>query len=330
MKRGYMCWDQTLLSAAALERRRGRLISLMRDEALDALVIYGDVNNADELVDCSNYGPYWCNCAALLTAAGDYWLVTGHNARVNPWLQEMTGLPEERIVPAGMKVPEKAALQLNSLLSGGIVGLIGKYTPAVLARSITDKGFSLRYLGDFADALLDERDEAQHSTVEKGHALMEAAIQAALESCEGLSVKQCCAELEYAIRSAGAMDVVLLADTGGGFAPPEEEKAQRWSLYANIQYLGAWLSFAFPMGGGAQALYARLDERAGTLRPGPVPLAGKLHTRILSDSLSSLNREGENLREGQLISLCDQGDPGEYVQKMYRVTAQGAIPLGTR
>lgn len=324
-----MCWDQTLLSAEALEGRRARLLSLMREEGLDALVVYGDVNNADELVDCSNYGPYWCNCAALLTAVGDYWLVTGHNARVNPWLHEMTGLPEEKIVPAGMKVADKTALQLKSLLPGGTVGLIGKYTPAALARAITEAGFALRYLGEAADALLDERDEAQHRTVEQGHALMEQAIGAALEGCAGESVKQCCAALEYAIRSAGAMDVVLLADTGSGFMLPEETKAERWNLYANVQYLGAWLSFAFPMGGG-QDLYDRLDERAAQLRPGPVPAEGMLHTRILSDSLSSLNREGEKLREGQFISLCARGEQGEYVQKMYRVTAQGALPLGTR
>lgn len=330
MKRGYMNWDRALLPEPALLQRRDRLFRLLREKNLDALVVYGDVINADELVDCSNYGPYWCNCVAVLTAGGDYQLVTGHNARVNPWLQEMTGLPDEKIRPAGMKVPAKTAELLKELLPGGTVGLIGKYTPATMGRALADAGFAVCYLGADSDALLARRDQAYRDTVRKGHEMMEAALEGALAESQGMDIRQSCARIEYALRSAGAMDVVLYAGTGDGrFSLPQDQQADCWNLYINVQYLGVWLCFACPVG-AAEAAYAALDQQAARLNPGVVPEGCGIHTSVLSDSISSLNQPGTRLAEGQVFSLYQTGGQGAYTEKMYCMTANGAIPLGKR
>lgn len=330
MKRGYMSWDRELLPEPILNQRRETLFRLLREKNLDALVVYGDVINADELVDCSNYGPYWCNCVAVLTPGGDYQLVTGHNARVNPWLMEMTGLPDEKIRPAGMKVPAKTAELLKELLPGGTVGLMGKYTPATMGKALTDAGFSLCYLGENSDAILARRDQAYRDTVQKGHEIMEAALEAALLDAQGMDIRQSCARVEYALRSAGAMDVVLYAGTGdGSFALPQDEKPDCWNLYVNVQYLGVWLCFACPVG-AAEADYPALDQQAAQLKPGAIPEGCGVHTSVLSDSISSLNQQGTGLGEGQIFSLYQTSGQGAYTEKMYCMTAKGAIPLGKR
>ena len=48
MKRGYMNWDRALLPEPALLQRRDKLFRLLREKNLDALVVYGDVINADD------------------------------------------------------------------------------------------------------------------------------------------------------------------------------------------------------------------------------------------------------------------------------------------
>lgn len=330
MKRGYMNWDQELLPESALYQRRDKLFRLLREKELDALVVYGDVINADELVDCSNYGPYWCNCAAVLTAKGDYQLVTGHNARVNPWLMEMTGLPDEKIRPAGMKVPAKTAELLKELLPGGTVGLVGKYTPAGMGKALADARFAVCYLGADSDELLAQRDQAYRDTVYKGHEIMEAALESGLSESQGMDIRQSCAKVEYALRSAGAMDVVLYAGTGGGsFTLPLEQQATCWNLYINVQYLGVWLCFACPVGASA-ASYDILDQQAAHLSPGIIPEGIGVHTSVLSDSISSLNQIGSSLAEGQIFSLFETTEQGAYTEKMYCMTANGALPLGKR
>lgn len=248
MKRGYMDWDQALLPPQALEYRRATLARQLRREGLDAAVIYGGVNAADELIDFSNYGPYWCNTAAIITAGGRYHLVTGHNARVNPWICQITGVDESQITPAGMKVPQRTAEVLRTLLpQGGSVGLVGKYTLADSAAALRAAGFSVTSIDRFTSGLLDARDDAYRAVVDKGHRLMEDALLRVLDGAAGGgSVKQLCAEIEYALRSAGAMDVVLLASARGagvllppGGVPGALESLRQRAVFGPVA--GVWL-----------------------------------------------------------------------------------------
>lgn len=333
-----MDWDQALLPPQALEYRRACLAKQLRRDGLDAAVIYGDVNAADELIDLSNYGPYWCNTAAIVTADGQYRLVTGHNARVNPWICRITGTDESQITPAGMKVPQRTAEVLRGLLpQGGQVGLVGKYTLADADAALRAAGFSTIPMDRYADGLLDARDSAYHAVVDKGHRLMEQAIQGVLTAApQGGSVKQLCAGLEYALRSAGAMDVVLLACARGlEFSFPQEERRERWNLFVNVQYLGQWLVFACPVGAPRAGLDAALDTAARQLKPGCPPEAAvdgfdiQVRSRVLSDHISSLNRPGAALAQGQVfaVSAYDRA-AGTYAEKMFRMGGDGPAPLG--
>ena len=339
MKRGYMDWDKSLLPLERLAARRDLLVRQLREENLDAVVVYGDVYAADELIELTNYGPYWCNTAAVLTSAGALHLVTGHNARVNPWICQMTGIKEDQITPAGMKVPQKTAQVLRQMFPDGAkIGIVGKYTLSRSVEALRDAGFSVTYLDSFTDGLLDLRDPAYLATVEKGHRLMEAALNRALQAVpEDATIQRFCAEVEYALRSSGAMDVVLLAATEGcAFSVPKPEQARQWNLFLNVQYLGEWLVFAFPVGGD-ERIYDAVDRAAAQLEVGGDPSAEvegyeiSVKARVLSDQISSLNHSGTFLARHQVISISVQDrSGGGYAEKMYRMEDTGAIALGER
>ena len=333
MKRGYMNWDKELLPVETLKKRRESITSLIRRNNMDAALIYGDVINADELIEATNYGPYWCNTVAILTASGEYCLVTGHNARVNPWLSEMTGLPEEKLFPAGMKVPAKTAEVLKSLLpEGSSIGIIGKYTLANLESAVKKAGFLTSFICSETDEMLALRDDAYRNTVIKGHEIMELAINTAVKDSLGKTIKQICADIEYAVRKAGAMDVYLFAaENGCAFTIPTEVTAERWNIYLNIQYLGEWLTFAFPVIEGRETDYSVIDSIVSKLDQKALPNNVQIHNRVLSDSFSTLNDMADSsLPVGNVFSVCLHGEDGSYFEKMYVKTDNGAKELGKR
>ena len=119
MKRGYMDWVKELLPETALEKRRADILSAALGNGFDAVIIYGDVYDADELSWWCNYAPYWCNSALILDRNGSKALVTGHNYRVNPWISELTGFAQEELIPAGPRVPVKVAEYMTGLRPDG-------------------------------------------------------------------------------------------------------------------------------------------------------------------------------------------------------------------
>lgn len=338
MKRGYMDWNKTLLPQEALVSRRDALSRELKEAGIACAVVYGDVNAADELIDYTNYGPYWCNTAAIITAEGGYHLVTGHNARVNPWICQITGVEESQITPAGMKVPQKTAEILKTMLPAGAkVGIVGKYTMADAVKALREAGFEVVSLAAYTDGLMQLRDESYRGIVTKGHEIMESAIEKTLARAgEFPTVKQFCAALEYALRSSGAMDVVVLASVDGcAFSLPYEERAECWNLFVNVQYLGQWLVFALPVGGNRSALDGALEEARRQLKTGGVPEAHvegfeiTVKTHVLSDQISSLNVNSPFLAKDQVVTIAAfQKETGIYGEKMYCLNTEEAAAFG--
>lgn len=84
-----------------------------------------------------------------------------------------------------------------------------------------------------------------------------------------------------------------------------------------------------PMGGGGAELLASMDKTAQSLAAGAACPDAELYGSVLSDNLSSLNREERALELGQVLSLICEKD-GACAEKMYEMTASGAVGLGKR
>lgn len=342
MKRGYMDWKQDLLPEDALKLRQKEFISGFQEKNIDAAVIYADVASADEMQYLTNLGPYWSNASALFFKDGRVRLVTGLSARVNPWITKITGIDGSDITSAGPNLSTKIAEVLKEQLGDtGVIGLTGQYFPQKIVEALEKAGFKTVAYQKPRDEQLVLRDDAYLNTVKEGIDLMKKAITEVLENPEinNMTRKRVAAEIEYACRKAGAMDILILnGDENLIFNQPQELLANEtpWTLYVLVQYLGEWIVLARNMNKqySKQAEAAR-DKAALKLTPGEKQLkwdkdgySFAICTKILSDHLSWQGPQSAVLVEKQIVSLMVKDKKrGIFLEDMYQVSAEGGQHL---
>lgn len=343
MKRGFMDRNLEFLPPELLKERRRRFIAGFKEKNIDAAVIYGDVASADELQYLTNLGPYWANATAIIFKDGTTLFVTGLSARVDKWVAMITGADLEAVIAAGPKLNTKVAAVLKEKLGGtGTIGITGPYFPAEMWAAIEETGFKTVFYNHLPDEQLTVRDEAYQAMLSKGIGLMNKAISKVLTdpAIYALTKKRIAAEVEYACRTAGAMDVlVLTGDEHLIFGHPAEVTDQNsWTLYVQVQYLGEWFAIARNMkpGHSTQALAAR-DQAAKELKPGLDQFSWEkggynfsVCTKVLSDHISYQNTDNHSLNEDQIVSFkVEEKDKGVYLEDMFLVTAEGGQLLTT-
>lgn len=337
-----MDWNKELLPAKALEERRGTLMAIAKEQGIAAVIVYGDVYSSDELSYYMNYAPYWCNSAAVFTSDGDAYMVTGHNDRVNPWISELTGLPIEKLLASGFRVPQRLADSLKTKYpEGARIGLVGKYVLGAVEKKLTESGFEVIAMDDMVVPALNQADESYVKTVKKAMEIINGAVAEGISvmNTKDVSQKVVCAEIEYYARKNGAMDVILYtSEDGCAFSLPEAAEAGSgvWNVYVLMQYLGVWVSYGLTMGTDqrqAQDVREVLRKAAETIVPGKVIAAADgykitVKSRMLSDTISSLNTVSEAVAENQVISIgALEESKGGYTERMFLVTKQGAVAL---
>lgn len=337
MKRGYMDWDKNLLPLSALEKRRQALMEAAAKAGAKAVVIYGDVYSADELSYYVNYTPYWCNSAAVVTEHEVY-MVTGHNNRVNPWIHTLTGIEEEKLLASGFKVPARTAQSLKERFpQGGRIGVIGTYVMADLAAALVEQGFELVVMDDIKTELLQTADEPYRETAAKAVGILRHAFeQGGKEYAQGGNSKTVAAEIEYAARKNGAMDIVLYVSHRGkefGLPVTLEDAKGRWAVYGLMQYLGVWVSLTKTFGIYTNETDSQLEAVAVELVPGAEMPHGTGSVEVTlrhvaSDTVSDLNQSVWEIAEGQVLSVeVFDKESGIYCSNMYRITDKGAVVL---
>jgi Xaa-Pro aminopeptidase len=337
MKRGFMDRNLQFLPPELLKQRREKFSAGFKEYGIDAAVIYGDVASADELQYLTNLGPYWANATAVILKDGTTFFVTGLSARVDQWVAMITGSGLDSIIAAGPKLNTKVAAVLKEKLGAtGTIGITGKYFPAEMSGAIEKAGFKTVFYNSIPDEQLTVRDQAYQAMLLEGIGLMNKAVSAVLNNpaTYELTKKRIAAEVEYACRTAGAMDVIILSgDDQLVFGHPEEVADQNsWTLYVQIQYLGEWFAVARNMkhGNSVQALTVR-DQAAKELKPGLDQLSWNqdgynfsVCTKVLSDHISYQNENNSVLKENQIVSLkVEAKNEGIYLEDMFRITAQG-------
>lgn len=342
MKRGYMDWNQVLLPQEELLKRQAEFTKKFAALNIDAAVVYGDVASADELLYLTNLGPYFFYVAGIFFKDGRVRLVTGLSARVNPWIAKMTGLDNNNIIAAGPKFNARIAEVLQEELGGtGVIGLAGKYLPQDLEKSLAGAGFKLLAYQEPINEQLLKRDASYLATLKQGTEIMKSTVRKVLENpeIEKMTRKRIATEVEYACRTAGAMDItVLTGDEKLIFDQPQEilDNSKPWTLYLQIQYLGEWLVVAKNIAGGTgEDIKAARDKAVLALKPGSLKLAWddegysyKVNTKVVSDHLFEQDQASSVLNEDQVVSLTVMDKKrGQYLKEMYRVSPKGGLQL---
>lgn len=87
MKNGLIIWDHNEVPDDEIRARIGMIQKRMREENMDALVIFGDVNEAGAVSYFSNFAPYWFSTALILGQTGEGLMTTAMAQRTKPWIQ---------------------------------------------------------------------------------------------------------------------------------------------------------------------------------------------------------------------------------------------------
>lgn len=338
MKRGYMDWVKELLPETALEKRRADILSAALGNGFDAVIIYGDVYDADELSWWCNYAPYWCNSALILDRNGSKALVTGHNYRVNPWISELTGFAQEELIPAGPRVPVKVAEYMTGLRpDGGKIATISKYFPESIKKALEHKGFTVASMDAAAEQQIVRGDRSERALLKKAADILNSAIESGMSvyAKKKLNKKELCAEIEYAARKNGAMDIFIYTsdrDCKFRLALDGESADGAWNIYVIMQYLGVWVSRGLTV--GVPDTSAELDALAALIKPGKRLTLKKdgftvgIRSRTGADMVSSICVGHEVAEAGNIISVYMlDNSTGTYCEKNYYIGERGAAAL---
>jgi hypothetical protein len=317
MKRGFMDRNAEYLPDELLLARRKVFAKNFSEMDLQAAVIYGDVAYADELQFLTNLGPYWSNAVAIIYPDGNLEFVTGLSARVDFWVSMISGVGTEKIIAAGPNLSKKVVATLAERFpQKGNIGMTGAYFPNEMMQSMIKEGFTpIFYQKEIAEQQR-FRDEAYQKMLLKGITLMNPVLEKVINDskCENMSRTMTLANIEYACRTAGAMDTLILhGDENLIFDRTIQSDFQKqpWTLYVQIQYLGEWFCVARNMKDQwSDHVIDFRNKLLKKIKPGLQIMNWeedgyqiRICDQILSDHIHYQNSEKANIKSDQILNL---------------------------
>ena len=142
-------WLELPMPVAEFEGRIARLQAAMGRERLDALVVYGGLNDQHNVRYLTNFKTWWGDAIAVVPAAGEPILVTNsifhgepmHSNVQTVWLRDLRITPHPHSTKDPKNVADMAADVLREKgVAAGTIGLVGHLTiPAYLDRQLAQR-----------------------------------------------------------------------------------------------------------------------------------------------------------------------------------------------
>jgi hypothetical protein len=337
MKRGFVERNSSLAPDELLVSRRKKLAEKFGALGVEAAIVYGDVADADELHYFVNLAPYWGSATSIINSDGKQALVTGMTARVNFWVAMMSGMDKEDVIGAGPNVNKALVKYLREHFpEGAAIGIVGDYFPADMLNAIEAGGYKGVWMTAAAREISSAQDAGFRETLVKGIDLMSKAVPKTLEGAktDGRTMRIIAADVEYACRTAGAMDAVLLAGDGTlkFFKAPDRVCKEPWTLFILLQYLGEWLIITRNIDPALnKEAFARRDAYLKKLSAGKVKTGVQeegwiydLCPMVRSDHAAYIAEGEAELSAGQIISLrVSNKDKGIVIEDMALAEERG-------
>ena len=337
MKRGFVERNASLVPDSLLVLRRNKLIEQFDSFGVEAVIIYGDVADADELHYFVNLAPYWFSATSVIGKDGSQSIIAGMTARVNFWIAQMSGVDKSLVNGAGPAVNKELVKYLEGRYAqGSKIGMVGDYFPLEMQNAIEAAGFTTVWMTDAARAIVTTQDGGFKDTLEKGIELMNGALHKTLaEVKNGQTMQSIAADAEYACRSAGAMDVLILAgDKNFGLCKAlDAPAAEPWTLFVLLQYLGQWLIIVRNSDPGLNnEAFDRRNACLQKLKPGKQPAvfhdgpwSFELCPMVRSDHAAYVASGELELSLNQIISLrASNKDKGIVIEDMVLISSDKA------
>jgi hypothetical protein len=243
MRRGLISRSPVELPDAVLEARLERVRAAMRNDGLDALLIYTNNTRPAGVSWLTGFVPYWSEALLVVLAHGAPYLVAALSFRVKSWIERVSRIGEILHHPRiGLRAGQQiAAAKKDAAL--GIVDFDG--LPVGIAADLREAGPDLR-LTDASPLFARLRgaaDPAEVALASKAAAI----AQAALTQARGESLNGMIAAVERQARLLGAEEIYIAAAPDlardARFIRIEGERAlgQCFALRATVACKGTWV-----------------------------------------------------------------------------------------
>jgi len=356
-KRGYVVWDRGILPGDEFFERIRLIRAEMRDNGLDALVVFG---NAYDDAQLNYFTGAYIDGGLVITAEGDPAMISSGGSReiyfqkLNTWIEDVSAAPA--MGPAVL-----AALKARGVTRGavGVAGariLSGKVYAGFLEAL---SGFKIRESDDLVGKLLRQPRDREVLAVETSLAIAEAAVAAGQKvHAAGGSNTDALNEAERVARRLRAWDVRCLANLDGDDLRPLDRlstlRQEPLLLWVGVRHQGYWADAVAPgaLGGeAAKALEAMIAAasagaaasdvaKAGTGRLSPASAESALAYGLgggigltLSGQPVIAPGNAEKLLDGELLSLrvfaSGDGTPS-FANAIVRVGRSGGVRLKAR
>jgi Xaa-Pro aminopeptidase len=214
VKRGLVVRDRTEIADAEWDGRIDAVQSVMAEQGLDFVLVYGDVFRSDDIGYLTNLCIYWNEGVVAIPAQGSPLFLTKLSQRVHSWMRLTSTMTDLR---SGKTFGDL----VTGLAAEGGTGTLGLVDADLWPASIVDEireaipGWDLRMLGSLVRDQRAIPSPAEIELLRTGAAILSNAVDTA--SGPGLSTTERIATLEREIRGAGFTDVAIKTDvTDGG------------------------------------------------------------------------------------------------------------------
>lgn len=96
MKNGVFEWNRQEIPNSEIQKRIETIQKKMHEENLDALIVFGDANEAGAVNYFSNFAPYYFSTALVLPQTGECLMTTAMAQRSKPWIQSTSLIQDIR------------------------------------------------------------------------------------------------------------------------------------------------------------------------------------------------------------------------------------------
>jgi Xaa-Pro aminopeptidase len=209
VKRGLVVRDRSEIADVEWDGRIDAVQSVMADQGLDFVLVYGDVFRSDDIGFLTNLCIYWNEGVVAVPAQGSPLCLTKLSQRVHSWMRQTSTMTDLR---SGKTFGDL----VTGLVADRSVGTLGLVDADLWPASIVDEirqaipGWDLRMLGSLVRDQRAVPSPAEIDLLRTGAAILSDAVDTA--SATGLSTTERIASLEREIRGGGFTDVAIQTD----------------------------------------------------------------------------------------------------------------------
>jgi Xaa-Pro aminopeptidase len=235
MRRGLIAWSRDEVPAAALDARVAKLQGAMREQRLDAVLIYSSFPRPAAVAWLTHFVPYWNDALLAVFPEGAPVLLAAFSKRVHPWIRETSHAGEVRAAPDLGKAAA-ALLQERRASRVGVVELDA--LPWRIAEPIAEAG-----LVDASALFAGVRHPADAYEIALAQRATDIARRALAAAPEGARLaSHAVAAAERSARLEGAEDVIprlapdLREDATLARMEGDAPLGARWALELTVAY----------------------------------------------------------------------------------------------